>query len=167
MVKRITQMGVLLSFTLILCYVESQIPFSFGIPGIKLGLANFSIVMTLYLLGEKEAIFMNGMRILLSSFLFGNMSLLLYSLAGGIFSMMIMIIMKKVGCFSCIGVSMGGGVFHNLGQLLVAYFVVKTKGLIFYLPVLMIVGLITGAVNGIIFFHIQKYLVHYIRNSRE
>lgn len=148
--KRIAQMGVMLSFTLILSYIESFMPLSLGIPGVKLGLANFGIVCTLYLWGAKEAICIDLLRIVLASFLFGNMSMMLYSLSGGIVSIGVMIVMKHLGCFSSIGVSMGGGVFHNVGQLLVAYVVVHTSGLLFYLPFLLLTGLATGFIIGVL-----------------
>lgn len=160
--KKTAQMGLLLSFAMILSYVESLIPFPFGIPGMKLGLANFAIVSVLYLWDAKDAFYIDLLRIVLISFLFGNMSMMLYSLSGGMISVLAMIIMKKTNLFSSIGVSMGGGVFHNIGQLLVAFIVLQTDGLMFYVPVLLIFGLITGFLIGIIHYSVRIRLAMFI-----
>ena len=92
--------GVFTSLALILSYVETLIPISFGIPGIKLGLANLVIVIVLYTYGGKEAFLLSVTRILLSGFLFGNLSMILYSMAGGVFSLAIMVLLRKTGGFS-------------------------------------------------------------------
>ena len=100
--------GVFTSLALILSYVETLIPISFGIPGIKLGLANLVIVIVLYTYGGKEAFLLSVTRILLSGFLFGNLSMILYSMAGGVFSLAIMVLLRKTGGFSIQGVSIAG-----------------------------------------------------------
>ena len=151
-------MGLLLAFALILSYVESLIPFFFGIPGMKLGLANLAVLLTMILLGVREALMINIGRIIISSFLFGNMFMILYSLAGGIFSFLVMIGMKKSKKFSIAGISMGGGVFHNVGQLLVAFAVVETKSIFYYLPVLLAAGVGTGFLNGVIVMTVLPHL---------
>lgn len=151
-------MGLLLAFALILSYVESLIPFFFGIPGMKLGLANLAVLLTLLLFGAGEALTINIGRILLSSFLFGNMSMLLYSMAGGLLSFLVMVLMKKTKKFSITGISMGGGVFHNIGQLLVAFIVVETKSIFYYLPVLLVAGVVTGFLNGLITTTVYPHL---------
>ena len=120
--------GVFTSLALILSYVETLIPISFGIPGIKLGLANLVIVIVLYTYGGKEAFLLSVTRILLSGFLFGNLSMILYSMAGGVFSLAIMVLLRRTGGFSIQGVSIAGGVFHNIGQLLLAMMIVETYG---------------------------------------
>lgn len=140
--------GMLLAFALILGYVETLIPFSFGIPGIKLGLANLAVLLALYLTGAKEAFCLDVLRIVLSGFLFGNMYSILYSLAGGIVSFAAMCIVKKAKLFGISGVSMTGGIFHNIGQLMVAAFVVETKGIFYYLPPLLAAGVVTGFLIG-------------------
>lgn len=151
-------MGLLLAFALLLSYVESLIPFFFGVPGMKLGLANLAVLLALYLFGGREAFLLNVLRILLSSFLFGNMSMFFYSAAGGIFSFLVMLLMKRVKKFSMIGVSMGGGVFHNVGQVLVAFLVVRTEGIFYYAPALLVMGIVTGGLNGVIAAQIYPYL---------
>jgi len=156
--KKTAYMGLLLSFALILSYVESLIPFFFGVPGMKLGLANMAVLLALYLFGGREAFLLNVMRILLSSVLFGNMSTFFYSAAGGVFSFLVMLLMKKVKKFSMIGVSMGGGVFHNMGQVLIAFLVVRTEGIFYYVPALLVMGVVTGGLNGIIAVQVYPYL---------
>ena len=148
--EKTAYMGLLLAFALILSYVESLIPFFFGVLGMKLGLANLAVLLTLVLFGAGEALTINIGRMIISAFLFGNMSMLLYSMAGGILSFMVMFLMKKSKKFSITGISMGGGVFHNVGQLLVAFFVVGTKSIFYYMPMLFVAGLGTGFLNGII-----------------
>lgn len=158
--EKTAYMGLLLAFALILSYVESLIPFFFGVPGMKLGLANLAVLLALYLFGGREAFLLNVLRILLSSFLFGNMSMFFYSAAGGVFSFLVMLLMKRVKKFSMIGVSMGGGVFHNVGQVLVAFWVVRTEGIFYYVPALLVMGVVTGGLNGIIaaqtYPHLQR-----------
>ena len=153
--------GVFTSLALILSYVETLIPISFGIPGIKLGLANLVIVIVLYTYGGKEAFLLSVTRILLSGFLFGNLSMILYSMAGGVFSLAIMVLLRKTnlvhtGGFSIQGVSIAGGVFHNIGQLLLAMMIVETYQVGYYFPVLLISGLVTGLLIGIVSSEVLK-----------
>ncbi len=131
-------------------YVEALIPFSFGVPGMKLGIANLVIVVSLYLLPTYQVFFIQLIRIVLISFLFGNMSMMMYSLAGGILSFLVMRFVKKTGIFSIIGVSICGGVSHNVGQLIMAVLAVQTIKLIYYFPMLLIGGLITGCLIGML-----------------
>lgn len=150
MAKRIAYCAMLTALAMIFGYVEALIPFSFGIPGIKLGLANLVIVVALYMLPANQVFFIQLARIVLVSFLFGNMSMMLYSLSGGILSFFIMCLLKRKKDFSIIGVSIAGGVSHNIGQLIVASLVVQNIWLAYYLPVLMIAGLVTGFLIGIL-----------------
>ena len=122
--KKIVMLGFLLALSMILSYIESILPLSIGIPGIKLGLPNLTVVILLYLYGAREALAVNLLRIVLSGFLFGNLFAIFYAMAGALCSVIIMLIMKKADLFSIAGVSIGGGVFHNMGQLIVAMFVV-------------------------------------------
>ena len=148
--KKTAWLGMFLAFALILSYVEALIPFSFGIPGIKLGLANLAVLLALYRMGKKEAFLIDILRIVLNGFLFGNLYSILYSMAGGILSFGIMVFLKKTGRFGMTGVSMAGGVFHNIGQLLVAAAVVETGGIFYYIPPLLIAGVGTGFLIGIV-----------------
>ena len=149
-------MGLLTALGLIIGYIEFLIPIPLGIPGVKPGFANIVIVWALYSLGPWEALMINGMRIFLSGFLFGNFSMILYSLAGAAVSFLCMCLAKKSGLFSMTGVSMIGGVMHNMGQLLVAMAVLETVSLVYYGPVLLAAGVITGLLIGIVTGEVKK-----------
>lgn len=146
--RKIAQYGCMLAFAMIASYLEAILPIHISIPGTKLGLANTAIVYCMYLFGTGPALIMNVCRVLLCGVLFGNLYSLLYSLAGAIFSFAIMALLKRFKCFSIMGVSLSGGVMHNVGQLCVAYAVTKVPVLFYYLPVLVIIGAITGLLNG-------------------
>ena len=124
--NRIAYFGVFTALALIFSYVETLIPVSFGIQGVKLGLANLIIVIALYKMRLKEVYLLSVTRILLSGFLFGNYFSILYSLAGGLLSLTVMALLKKREGYTVIGISAAGGVFHNVGQLLVAMAVVES-----------------------------------------
>lgn len=148
--KKLTACAMLAAIALIFSYVEVLIPFSVGIPGVKLGFANIVILYTLYRFGEKYALAVNVVRIALAALLFGSVFSMLYALAGGMVSLCAMILAKKARIFSIAGVSMTGGVFHNSGQLIVAAWVVKTVQVLSYFPVLIFSGIAAGIVNGIV-----------------
>ena len=154
--RRLALMGLLTSLGLIAGYIEFLIPIPLGIPGVKPGLANIVIVWALYSLGLWEALMINGMRIFLSGFLFGNFSMILYSLAGAAVSFLCMCLAKKSGLFSMTGVSMIGGVMHNVGQLFMAMLVLETVNLIYYGPVLLATGVITGLLIGMVSAEVKK-----------
>ena len=139
--------GLMVALAFTLSYLESLIPFSIGIPGIKLGLANLVVVIMLYLTDEKTALPIAVIRIVLAGLTFGNTYSLLYSLCGGLLSFAVMCILKRTK-LSVIGVSISGGVSHNIGQIIVAAIVMGTTKIAYYLPVLLIAGLITGALIG-------------------
>lgn len=142
--------GMLTALALIFSYVEFLVPISVGIPGIKLGFANIVIVYAIYKLGPVQAFWINICRILLAGLLFGSVFSILYALSGGLVSFCGMVLLKKPGVFSTAGVSMAGGVLHNLGQIVVAAFVVQTAQVLLYFPVLIFAGILTGIVNGIV-----------------
>lgn len=147
--RKIARMGLLTALALILSYVESLIPAFVAVPGVKMGLANIVVVFALYTLGPGEAAIVSIIRVLLSSLLFGSILSLSYSAAGAVISLLSMIILMKAKIFGVTSVSVTGGVFHNLGQILVACLVLETDVLLYYLPVLILSGTITGAVIGI------------------
>lgn len=157
--SRVAYWGVFISLALIFSYLESLIPFNFGIPGVKLGLANLILVIALYKMSVKEAYILGITRVLLSGFIFGNYFSIIYSMAGCILSLTVMAILYKSKGFSVMGISMAGGVFHNIGQLLVAMLIVETFSISYYLPVLLIAGLITGLIIGIAANEMLKRLV--------
>lgn len=138
----------LTALAFILSYVETLIPFSFGIPGIKLGLANVVVLTALYLLGTGEAFCLSLVRIILAGFTFGNLYSMFYSLAGGVLSLCVMAFLKKTGKFTPMGVSAAGGVFHNVGQIVVAGLVLG-RNIAYYFPFLMVSGIITGLAVGL------------------
>ena len=156
MKNRVAYFGVFTALALMFSYIETMIPIQFGVPGIKLGFANIMIVIMLYNSSAKEALLLSSVRIMLSGFLFGNLSSILYSIAGGVLSLGIMTLLKKQGGFSVIGVSVAGGVSHNIGQLIVAMLVVETYQVGYYLPVLLVAGVITGLGIGVVSQEVLK-----------
>ena len=143
-------MAMMIALTMIFSYVETMIPINFGIPGVKLGLANLVIVAAIYLFGGKQAFLISIVRIFLSGFMFGNLASIMYSLAGGLLSLAVMLLLKKTDKLSILAVSVMGGICHNIGQLIVAMLVVENLKLIFYVPVLLISGFLTGLLIGIV-----------------
>ena len=162
--RKIARMGLLVALSMILSYVESLIPAFVAVPGVKVGLANIVVIFALYTLGPIEALIVSLLRVILSSFLFGSVLSLLYSLSGALLSLGGMILMKKLKIFSTTVVSVTGGVLHNVGQTLVACLVLETDVLLYYLPVLILSGVITGAVIGIIASLVIKRLENNIRS---
>lgn len=170
--KRTVTLGFFLALALILAYVESLIPFTIGIPGIKLGLPNLVVVLLLYRdeadqkRTTREALTVNILRIVLSGFLFSNLYTILYAIAGALFSFAVMCFGRRLHCFSLVGVSVLGGVFHNIGQIIVAMLVVETFYVGYYVPFLIVAGTLTGAILGFAAMEIMPYLRRYER-SRE
>lgn len=148
--QKVATTAIMVALAMIFSYVEALIPINFGIPGIKLGLANLVVVVSMYLLNVPLAALISLVRILLSALLFGNLASLLYSLAGGFLSFVVMALLKKVKGFSVIGVSIAGGICHNIGQILTAWFMLGSFKIVYYLPVLIIAGALTGLIIGIL-----------------
>lgn len=148
--KKVPVLGMFIALALIMSYIESILPLNIGIPGAKIGLPNIVIIIALYKAGDKQACFLSIVRIFLAGFLFGNMFGIVYSIMGAIFSLGTMILLKRKTNFSVYGVSMAGGIMHNAGQIVAAMVILETKELIYYLPVLTIIGTITGIFIGII-----------------
>ncbi len=162
-ITKIAIVGVISAFAIILGYVESLISLGFFIPGVKLGLANLAIVTVMYIYGNKEAFTVNFIRILISGLLFTNIFSILFSLAGAVISFAVMAILKKTDKFSVMGVSIAGGVSHNVGQIIIAAFVVETYSVIYYVPVLMVSGIVTGMIIGVVSGILIKYLKNIMR----
>ena len=156
--KKIALCGVLTALAMIFSYIESVIPVPIPVPGIKLGVANIAVITILYVLGVKEAIVINLLRIVLTSLLFGNVNSFLFSISGAALSLTIMIIMKKLDFFSCIGVSVWGGGMHNIGQIIAAVFIMGSEAIVFYLPVLIVSGVFTGVVIGVVSGIVAKHV---------
>ena len=148
--RKVSSGAMLVALAMIFSYVESLIPINLGVPGIKLGVANLVTVTGLYILAPMEVFVVVILRVLLVGFMFGNGMSILYSLAGGILSFLVMLLLKRAKGFSMIGVSIAGGVSHNIGQIAVAMCVLENTKLVYYLPVLMIAGTITGILIGVV-----------------
>ena len=146
--KKLTSLALMVSFALVLSYVESRIPAFIAIPGVKVGLANIAVIFTLYKLGIKEAIMISLVRIVLISMLFGNPVSLIYSFAGSVLSLAVMFLLKKLTPLKEIAVSVVGGVMHNVGQIAVASLMLDTNVVTYYLPVLILSGTLAGIVVG-------------------
>ena len=148
--RKVVHMGMLIALAMILSFIESQIPAFVAIPGMKIGLANIAIVFALYTLDFRNALVVSLIRVVLSCLLFGSAVSLAYSLAGALISLTGMALLKKSGFFGVIGVSVCGAVLHNLGQIGVAWLILKTQALVYYLPFLLFSAVAGGIVIGII-----------------
>ena len=156
--SRIALRGLLIALALVLSWVESRIPVFFAVPGMKLGLTNLVVLIALYRLSAPDALLINIVRILLAGLTFGNMFSVVYSLAGGMLSFLVMLVLKRSGRFHMVTVSITGGVFHNVGQIIVAILVLGSGYVTWYLPVLWISGIAAGAVIGLISAQIVRRL---------
>lgn len=149
--RHLVYMSLLVALALVLHLIERNIPVPFMTPGAKLGLANLITVLALYTLPKKsDVIKVIVARLFLSSIFGGSVSGLMYGSMGAVLSFLIMVVIKdglkeKV---SIIGVSAAGAVFHNIGQLLVAAFIVRNIGVMLYLPFLSLAGIVTGIFVG-------------------
>lgn len=150
MKNKAVHFGLFTALALIFSYVETWIPFHIGIPGVKLGLANLIIVIALYKTDIRQVYLLAVTRVVLAGFLFGNLFSIVYSLAGGLLSLTVMWFLKRRDSFSVAGISVAGGVMHNVGQLIVAMIAVESMNLMYYIPVLLISGLLTGIVIGLV-----------------
>ena len=148
--KKVATLALLIALAMILSFVESQIPSFFAIPGIKIGLANIAVVFALYKLDISSAIVVSIVRVIILSFLFGSSLTLVYSISGAFLSLITMVIMKKSDLFSLVAVSIAGGVMHNVAQIIVACIILKSAAIKYYLPFLIISGILTGTVIGLI-----------------
>ena len=148
--KKIATYGVMAALAMILSYVEMQLPAFVAIPGVKMGLTNIVVIVALYKIGNKSAIFINIVRIIAVSLLFGTLMSFAFSFAGGMLSTLVMILLKKTDKFSTVGVSVAGGITHNIGQILAAMLLLNTKAIIWYLPVLWLSGILSGLLIGLI-----------------
>ncbi len=168
--KRVPYLGMALALALICSYVEALIPLPIGIPGVKLGLTNIVIVIVLYLGDVRDGACVSIARVLLAGFFFGSLYSILYSLAGAILSLLVMAGLKRTGQLHLISVSAAGGVAHNVGQFLVAALVVENYRILYYLPVLFLVGMLTGVLIGIVACAVlrrlpRELLVYRLRNN--
>ena len=147
--KKLTFLALTISFAMILSYIESRIPAFVAIPGIKVGLANIAVIFTLYKFGVKEAITVSLIRVLLVSMLFGSPVSLIYSVTGAVFSLSVMILLKRFTPLTEVSVSVCGGVMHNIGQIAAASVMLSTNVVVYYLPFLILSGTLAGIAVGI------------------
>ena len=148
--KKIAVLALAIALAMILSFVESQTPAFVAIPGVKIGLANIAVVFVLYKLGWKEAVLISLVRVVMVSMLFGTLVSLFYSVAGAVLSLTGMVLLKKTGLFSTVAVSVTGGVLHNVGQILMACLLLETNVIVYYLPFLILSGVIAGVVIGVV-----------------
>jgi heptaprenyl diphosphate synthase len=158
--QKLTFMSLLVAQALVLYLVERMLPIPFIAPGAKLGLSNIITTVCLYIFSLKDAFIVIVLRVLLSTLFGGSLSSFLYSIAGGIFSLLAMYFIKRLGKenISIIGVSITGAFFHNLGQIFTAALIIQNINIIVYLPILAVAGIGTGFFVGIT----SRYLMLYI-----
>ena len=156
--KKVAFLGMCVALSMILSFVESQIPPLVAVPGVKVGLPNIVMVFMLYKIGAKETAIVSIIRVILVGFLFGTPLSMIYSLVGAALSLIGMIILKKTNLFAPVTVSVVGGILHNVGQILTACFVMDTAEIAYYLPVLFISGTIAGILIGLTAAMILKRL---------
>ena len=155
-VQKIVYLGIFLALAMIFSYVESLIPVPFAVPGMKLGLPNVVIVLVLYCIGFWEALLVNVLRIFLTGILFTNVFSILFSLGGAVFSFVAMLLAKQLLKSHMIIVSTIGGVMHNVGQFVMALFLVQNFSVSYYLPILLVMGFVTGLCIGIASTEVYK-----------
>lgn len=152
--------GMYAAIAIVLSYIEMLLPITIGIPGAKPGFSNIIIVFAIYSVGSVSALIINVIRILIIGMLFGNLISIVFSLFGALVSLMAMLLAKRIKGIHPVGVSICGGVAHNLGQILAAAFLVKTYSVLYYLPFLIIAGVISGIIIGILAGLILERLQH-------
>lgn len=156
--RRVAYSGLLLATMLVLGYVESLLPAVAGVPGIKLGLSNSVLIFAVYMLNLPTAWTLMVLKVLLSGLLFGGFNTILYAMAGGALSMLFMSILSRVKGIHPVTVSMVGGVMHNIGQVAVAMLLLHTRQLLYYMAVLILVGLACGALTGVVAVSVMKHM---------
>ena len=160
-VQEIAISGLLTSLMLVLGLVERQFPLTAAIPGVKLGLANSVLLYGLYMMGVRQSVVLMFLKALMSWLIYTNLNAMFYSLGGGALSLLAMVLLSRVNGVSIVGVSALGAVFFNVGQILVAVFMLNTPQLLMtYLPVLMISGVVTGVLTGIVARLVMRHLGH-------
>lgn len=158
MAKKVAFLGMFTALGLVLGWLESLLPVVPFAPGIKIGLANITGLLILYRFGWKEAVCVNLLRVGLSGVLFGNLSIVIYSFAGAVLSLLAMVLLKRIDKFSVVGVSVIGGVMHNMGQLIVAAVLMENAVILYYLPILVVSGVIAGVLTGLVGAFLHKHL---------
>lgn len=148
--RKLTGYAMLLAVALILTYLESLIPVPVPIPGYKLGLANVVTLFAIYYYDVKVAFVINILRIVIIAILFGNFYAFIFSISGALLALLIMALLKMSDRFGIIAISVAGAVFHNIGQIMAAMLVLSTNAVLYYLPLLMIVAVVSGIIIGLL-----------------
>ena len=156
--QRIALSGLLVALMLVLGYVESLLPVAAGIPGIKLGLSNGILIFAVYMLGVPTAFVLMVLKVVLSGLMFGGVSAMMYAFAGGLLSMIFMSLLSRMKGIHVVVVSMVGGLMHNVGQVGLAMVMLSTPKLLYYMAILMVVGLGCGALTGVCADSVMKHL---------
>lgn len=162
--RKVALYGILIALAMVMSFIESLIPIPFPVPGVKLGLANLVTIVGLYLVGIPGTICVTVLRVVLVGFSFGNPYSMIYGLSGSLLSLFVMALAKKYRLFSQVGISILGGVFHNVGQITFASVIVQTAGVFVYLPTLLLAGCIAGAVIGILGGIMTERLRNFTKN---
>ena len=160
--RQLVTLSALIAVAMILSYVESMIPAFVSVPGVKIGLSNIATVFALYALGWPYAICVSVVRVFLSALLFGNFVSLIYSISGAALALLAMILLKRLDRFSSIGISVVGGVCHNVGQIIAACIVMETAAIAVYIIPLIVSGTIAGIVIGLIAGNLVERIKKYI-----
>lgn len=158
--KKLALSAILAAVAMILSYIEALFPMPVPIPGIKLGLANLVVIIAIYRLGFKYAFAINCIRIFTTGLLFTGAFGALYSFSGGVLSIIVMYLLYKIGWFSMVGISMAGGVAHNLGQLIMACIIMSNIKLMSYFAILLFAGMGSGILIGIVAYFVYGKLPH-------
>ena len=146
---KLAVLGMLSALMLVLGYLEYLLPVATAVPGIKLGLSNTVLIYSLYLFAPQTTFLLMGVKVLLSGLLFGGVSAMMYSFAGGFLSLLGMLLLRKSRKFSIVGISVAGAVLHSVGQVLLAMWILRTNQLIYYMAVLMLTSAAAGCLTGI------------------
>ena len=162
--RKVALYGILIALAMVMSFVESLIPIPIPVPGVKLGLANLVTITGLYLVGIRGTICVTILRVVLVGLSFGNPYSMIYGLSGSFLSLLVMSLAKKNNWFSQVGISVLGGVFHNIGQITFAACIVQTPGVYFYLPSLLIAGCIAGVVIGVLGGIMTERLINFTKN---
>lgn len=147
--RKIAYMGMFIAVAMVFSYVESLIPVNIAVPGVKLGLANLVTIVVMFKMDVRSAWVISLIRVVLSALLFGNLSIMVYSLAGAVLSLLVMTLCMKMKIFGLLGTSILGAVSHNAGQIIMAAILMKSGNIMLYIPVLCISGTIAGICIGL------------------
>ena len=162
MTKKIALLSIFAALAIIIAYIERLFPLPIPIPGIKLGLANAIVIMALYTMGTRAALGISVLRIVVVGLLFGSVFGMIYGFAGGLLSFAVMVAAKRTNIFGVVGVSVFGGVFHNMGQIAMAAIIVQNIRLLYHAPMLIIAGVVAGIAvgyaSGLTLRHVQTNL---------